>query len=150
MIPTEGRHKDDCMAVCLASVLEIPVEEIPDFYNENKDSVSWYVAIQKWLRKKGYHLYYTQCSPLQFAEFQKSKSLPDEAWPPRGYWLGRIARVEWIIDHEPYHVVVMKDHRCVYNPGATIKDTKSNDIFLVGYYLLTPLDPAKFQYEGDT
>jgi hypothetical protein len=148
MINAIPRHKNDCMAVSLASVLEIPIEEIPDFFEDKSyDAALWYAAIQKWLKKRGYHLYYTTCRPIQFAQFQTEKSEPDESWPPHGYWFARIARVEWIVDNEIYHVCVMKNHRCVYNPGGTVKGTKDNDIFLLGYYLLVPIDPAKFQHK---
>lgn len=147
MIPQKSRHESDCMAVCLASILEIPIEEIPDFFNDHKDAVSWYVGIQKWLNERGYHLFYASCAPIQFAEFQKSKSEPDESWPPKGYWLGRIARVETIVENGVFHSVVMKDHRCVYSPNSTFKALKENDVFLLGYYLLVPLDPVKFLYK---
>jgi hypothetical protein len=146
MIPQTPRHKNDCMAVCLSSVLEIPIEQVPDFFTDYKGAANWYGAISRWLKKHGWHLFYTDCAPLQFAEFQTESTAPDEAWPPSGYWFARIARVEWIVNNDVYHVVVMKDHKLILNPDGP-KKVKDNDIFILGYYLLVPLDP-KFHKEG--
>jgi hypothetical protein len=142
----EPRYNSDCVAACLASLLELRIEEVPEFWKAatgDKPSTRQYEAIRKWLVTKGYHYYYSEHSPKQFAEFQSGKFERGVSWPPRGYWLARITRVEWLIDDMPGHVVIMKGFKCVYNPSGTIKETKENDVFLTGYYLLVPLDPKE-------
>lgn len=139
------RHDSDCVAAVLASILETPIEEVPDFWKaaNKKDATSQYEATRKWLMTKGYHWYFATHEAVQFAEFQTRKFERGVSWPPRGYWIARITRVEWLIDDMPGHVVVMKNFKCVYNPSGTVKEATENDVFLVGYYLLVPLDPAK-------
>lgn len=136
------RSNTDCIASALATILEIPIEDVPEFYNEKVTATQQYENVRKWLARHGYHYYYSECHPRQFAEFQQQTFKRGESWPPRGYWLGRITRVEWLVDDMPGHVVVMKGFKCVFNPSGTVKATKDNDVFLTGYYLLVPLDPS--------
>lgn len=146
MIITQPRHINDCTGACIASILEFPIEKLPAFWEDSlkkQSAVKQYEDIREWLAERGWHFYYSQCSAKQFANFQKGKWKIGDSWPPRGYWIGEIARVDWIIDNEPKHVVVMEGFKCLYNPGGTVKETKEDDVFLVGYYLLTPIDPAK-------
>jgi hypothetical protein len=53
MKPTKQAKEDDCWSACLASLLEIPLELVPDFYHGN-DNDEQVVATQKWLKKLGY------------------------------------------------------------------------------------------------
>lgn len=139
------RHENDCVAAVIASLLELPINKIPDFWQHNKSdsAVRQYQAISRWLRGRGWHYYYSDIQPRQMSKFRTEKIGPGCSWPPRGYWIGRVARVEWLRDCEPSHVVVMKDRRCVYNPGAKYSnEVYEDDVWLVGYYLLVPLDPV--------
>lgn len=56
MIPvtqtTFGERKGNCFAACVASVLELPLEEVPNFCCENWDG-EWYQAFKGWLRARG-------------------------------------------------------------------------------------------------
>lgn len=149
MKKVKGRHEKDCTAACLAALLEIDINDLPDFFNENESAIEFYDSVRKWLARLGWHFYYAQCHARQFAEFQRQRTPPQDSWPPRGYWIGQIARVEWIVENMIYHAVVMNEHRCVFNPNGTIKQTKENDVFLVGYYLLTPIDPTKFKLKKE-
>jgi hypothetical protein len=140
------RHDHDCVASCYATILELPIEDVPDFWSDKVTAASQYDQERRWLAGRGFHLYFAECHARQFAEFQRKRTWEKaKSWPPRGYWIGQISRVDWIIDNEPNHVVVMKGYRCVHNPSGTLKQTKENDVFLIGYYLLVPLDPARSQ-----
>lgn len=140
------RHDSDCVAASLATILELPIDDVPDFWESAKKGANaQYEHVSKWLSERGFHYYYADCHARQFAEFQGGKWEKGNSWPPKGYWLGRISRVDSIIDNEPGHMVVMKGRRCVYNPSGSIKSTKDNDVFLIGYYLLVPLDPSRSQ-----
>lgn len=146
MKPVEMRHDSDCTACALAALLEVPIEEMPDFWKA-KDVSTFCAQIERWLRPRGYHWYYstyggTNCPFLR--DFAKEKrDSPTNSFPPRGYWIGRISSVDRLRDNDPCHVVVMKDHRPVFNPGGTVKEALDGPWFLIGYYLLVPLDPSK-------
>lgn len=139
----QPRHQSDCIAAVLASLLELPIEDVPDFWREgNTKPGRQYQQVRRWLVTQGYHWYFSECAPRQFSVFPTEESEPGNSWPPRGYWVGQIARVEWLRDYEPNHVVVMKNRRCVYNPSGTTRAVLEPDVWLIGYYLLVPLDPA--------
>jgi hypothetical protein len=68
---------------------------------------------------------------------------PANSFPPSGYWIAQISSVDRLRDNDPNHVVVMKGRRVVFNPGGSTKQALLGPWFLIGYYLLTPLDPTK-------
>lgn len=144
MKPVEPRHNSDCVATVLAAVLELPIEDVPDFWREGKTPAGWqYQAVRRWLAGQGYHWYYSECSPRHLAAFLTEEVEPGCSWPPRGYWIGQISRVEWLRDNDPTHVVVMKNRRCVFNPSGPTRQVLEPDVWLIGYYLLVPLDPVQ-------
>lgn len=135
------RHDSDCVAACLAAILEIPIEDVPDFWT-NVSPRKQHVKVAAWLRRHGFHWYYADIEPRQLLAFRSEEVEPTNTWPPRGYWVGRIARVEWLRDGEANHLVVMRDHRCVFNPGGSLSEVLEPDVWLIGYFLLVPLNPA--------
>lgn len=46
-----GDKEGNCFAACLASLLEIPLEDVPDFYAQHRSG--WYIAFNAWLRQFG-------------------------------------------------------------------------------------------------
>lgn len=142
MKPVEPRHGSDCVAAALAAILELPISEVPDFWTEGSADTQ-HRRVRAWLAKRGFHWYFSTVEPRQLRAFRTEKVEPGCTWPPRGYWLGQIARVEWLRDREPNHCVVMRDHRCVFNPSGKLSEVLEPDVWLIGYYLLVPLDPAR-------
>ncbi len=55
MKPTKQAKEDDCWSACLASLLEIPLELVPDFY-QGRNCDQQIEATQKWLKKLGFTL----------------------------------------------------------------------------------------------
>lgn len=47
--------RGNCYAACWASILEIPLEEVPRF-EELPDDGSWFMVTRRWLRTKGLQL----------------------------------------------------------------------------------------------
>lgn len=132
------------MASVLASLLEFSIDDMPDFWHEGKTVPGRQVQeVRRWLLDQGYHRYYGQCHPRHLSAFPSEKLSPSNSWPSRGYWIGQIARVEWLVDDDPNHVVVMKNRRCVFNPSGTLRAVLAPDVWLIGYYLLVPLDPME-------
>lgn len=143
MKPVDTRHDSDCVAAAIAAVLELPIDEMPDFWSASSNVVRWQRRISAWLAERGFHWYYSTIIPRQMRAFRTEKVEPGCTWPPRGYWIAQISRVEWLRDREPNHCVVMRDHRCVFNPSGKISEVLEPDVWLLGYYLLIPLDPAR-------
>ena len=46
----------NCMAACIASILEISIEEVPDFDMRN-DPGDWRIFWGPWLSEMGYHIF---------------------------------------------------------------------------------------------
>lgn len=46
----------NCMAACLASLLEIEITDVPKFEDEHEKE--WYFSVLKWLSSLGYYLVY--------------------------------------------------------------------------------------------
>lgn len=119
------------------------MNDMPDFWRDGQRAKTQYELVRRWLFDQGFHWYYSEVSPRQMCAFRHEKVERGCTWPPRGYWVGQIARVEWLRDDEPNHVVVMKDRRCVFNPSGTTRQVLEPDVWLIGYYLLVPLDPME-------
>lgn len=145
MKPVEPRHDSDCVAAALAAIFELPIEKVPDFWTGGETRRNQSERVRRWLAARGYHHYYSDyggddCPRLK--AFVAEKREPGCTFPPRGYWLAVISSVDRLRDGEPNHVVVMRDHRLVFNPSGTVKEALDGPWFLLGYYLLVPLDPA--------
>lgn len=50
---TKFGKEGNCFPACLASILEIPIEGIPNFQSENGE---WYFNYKKWFRRRGLDL----------------------------------------------------------------------------------------------
>lgn len=48
-----GLPGGNCMQACIASLLEIPLEEAPDVCNTTPEGESWLEALQEWLGPQG-------------------------------------------------------------------------------------------------
>lgn len=94
----------NCMSACLASILDIPLREIPNFTHFKE---RWYPEMWKWLGERGYELYYIyQIEKIDWDNFpgcipgwEKLKILPyymHNGKSPRGYghatvgWRGKM------------------------------------------------------------
>lgn len=65
---TKSKSKGEngnCLAASLASVLEIQIEEVPEFENMTKDT--WKNALFEWASKCGYAVRFTKNPPVGFA-----------------------------------------------------------------------------------
>lgn len=138
------RHASDCVAACLASILGLDISEVPDFWNLADNATEAYELERKWLNLRGYHLLFSSCDAISFIQLKKQGFQDGYSWPCRGYWMARMQSMQGQIDHEPGHVVVMRNCVCVFNPGATVKDLyERDDVFIVGHFVLSPLDPSE-------
>lgn len=110
---TFGYPEGNCWSACIASLLEMPVSEVPWFLGHD----DWYAAFAAWLRPHGYY-------PV---------TVPWSAeWCPEGYYIlgGRSPR------HS--HAVVARGREIVHDPHPSRDGLVSRE----DCTLLVPFDPA--------
>lgn len=52
MQTTFGEEKGNCLSACIASILELPIEEVPNFCEEDRED--WWRSCWTWLYSRGY------------------------------------------------------------------------------------------------
>lgn len=106
----------DCMAACVASILELPLEAVP-----NPQSDEWYKEWDAFLLPLNLRLIYFRPQ--------------EEGWAPPGYSIlaGKSPRGDWD------HAVVCYDGRIVHDPYPGRAGVTS----VVDYAVFMVLDPSK-------
>lgn len=122
-----GSPGGNCLQACLASVLELPLDDVPDFCNEHpgedEDASRWIKELAAWL--EGYEL---TCLVANMHE----GILP---WWTTLYWIagGKTHR-------RGYHSVVYKGQELAHDPHPDKVGLKAVEDAV----LLLPLDAAKW------
>lgn len=119
--PRSNGRAGNCMSACIASLLELPIAQVPYFMGtEGEPDDLWKKRINRWLAPHGFSFMY----------FKAARDFTQ--WPPGYYVLtGRSPR--------GLHAVVAKGDRIVHDPHPSRDGLKSVD----GFAILIPLDPAK-------
>lgn len=114
---------NNCFAACLASILELPLNQVPNFVVEHGES--WLLELLTWLRPMNLAVAYLEFNP----------SLP----LPGGY---AILTVQGGPTPEENHALVAFDGKVVWNPA---KHSKAWFAFGTELYwtVFTVLDPTK-------
>jgi hypothetical protein len=116
-----GNEEGNCFAACVASILELPMVQVPDFCANPADD--WFTPFEEWLAGRG--LFALTMAPPYTSEERDSM-------PPLPYIAG--GGYEGPTGNGP-HAVVHKRGRLLHNPNPTHegRDLASVDlaIFLV-------------------
>jgi len=129
MIPVDQRKSDDCYAACLASILEVPYEEVPDLsgYGVSHDpNGGWVKVIRDWLG--GYGL-----AVIQF------EHTTDTVLPGWQVMIGKSPHCGW------NHAVVAYEGEMVHDPHksrAGVLPLYENGNVAFEYFIV--IDPAKY------
>jgi hypothetical protein len=51
---TRFGSEGNCFSACVASIMDLPIDDVPNF--ENSGSGSWFVCASEWLAARGHHL----------------------------------------------------------------------------------------------
>lgn len=131
MIPVDqtkfGLPDGDCFAACVASLLEMPLSEIPNFNKPTEDA--WWFRFGEWMRVRGWH-------PVMLDNGGAGPGIAGPCFSlvggdsPRGV----------------LHQTIWKDGRMVHDPHPS-RDGLNNVSDVI---LLVPLDPAAFVYMGES
>jgi len=118
-------EQGNCWQACVASILEIPLEEA--FDNRQYTDKNWFDRFNEWLEKYG----------LACIAFDHSKDKPLTCSEIKGYAIMK-CKSETLYQGER-HVVIIKDQNVVHDPNPHA--TRQGDC--QGFYLFVPLDPAR-------
>lgn len=113
----------NCLMAAVASILEVPLESLPDVYDEEQRGLSWVTALQHALKPHG-------LVPVIYD--QASDHFPSIA--PKGYHIacGISPR-----DGKSHHAMVALDGVIVHDPHPTRAGT--TEIGITWWILLLPL-----------
>jgi len=121
VMQTEMGRRGNCFSACLASLFELGIADVPNFYDVGGDDAdAWWAAVRDWLRPRGFGVMSLSITPALLTKFE-------------GYFIvcGQSAR-----DLE--HATIWRDGAMVHDPHPSqqgIVEPTSVD-------LLYPLSPA--------
>jgi hypothetical protein len=118
---TFGFPGGNCFSACVASLLEVPLEDVPQFMGDTLDDDStWYERFREWLAPRSL---YPLCLKL------------GSEWVPPGFHIlsGRSPRHATAL-----HSVIALDARVVHDPHPSRAGLATRDDVIV----LIPMDPA--------
>lgn len=122
----DGRPYGDCIRACVASIFELPIEQVPHF--AAAEGNAWPRALARWL--KPFHL---------AADRDDYREQPSRDWPRRmydGWWIASV--VSENIEGAT-HAVVMHEDKVVHDPSPFPRRTP---YVFVGATWFCALDPA--------
>lgn len=118
-------ERGNCFQACVASILEIPLEEAFDC--RTWEDETWFDKFNDWLSKYG----------LVCIAFDHNDKKPLACTEIKGYAIME-CKSETLY-HGEYHVVVIKDQEVVHDPNPNAIRVGECQ----GFYLFVPLDPAR-------
>lgn len=115
-----GPSVGNCFAACVASVLEVPLADVPNFCEG--DTTDWFEKLRDWLRPRGFYAFGMKLS---------GRPGEPEGWYPEGLHIagGRSPR------HDCLHAVVAR--------GSEVHDPHPNRDGILDFVdttLIVPLD----------
>lgn len=113
----------NCVAACIASILELPLDCVPDNRDENK---SWYIEMEQWLNEKGLGLVIVPYEPTK------------ETFPENAYIMAA-TKSTTLKNPDDGHLVVIYNGQIVHDPNPKAESTGEVEEL----WFLIPLDPAK-------
>ena len=116
----------DCMSACIASVLELSLEDVPNFMEAGEEG--WWDAMQVWLGLRGF----------AYVEINAT-GLPSLSRPEIGIPDDQVYFVVGISPRETPHVVLYKGNKLAHDPNPAGTGLVRGSV--LGF--LVPLCPAK-------
>lgn len=118
----------NCFAACLASLFEVPIDSIPDFW-ESETSDGWWRSVRAWLADRGYGVMCVTCNDSgwleSFTGWMIVSGKSDRGLNHATLWRGGVMR------HDPH-------------------PSRAGLVKLETVDLLYPLDPSKLVYSAPT
>lgn len=132
MIPVEqrklyvpGEQTGDCWKCCIASILELPYEDVPHFVEEaERDFSSYWNATQEWLRARGFVLatFWLRGLDKPLLNIHDREDI-DYHFSAPGHWIGAVVSPRKTPEGENIsHVVVMNGSEIAFDPHPARDD----------------------------
>jgi hypothetical protein len=139
---TEGDERGDCFRCCIAAVLQIPAENVPNFNDGSQDAEA-----QKWLNARGYVMIHVKggghYAGINFPRY--GKTVDDKTEEHAKFPIivcGPTVRTKKPGQH---HATVWVNGKMVYDPHPS----EAGLIWVVDNYMIVPMfEPAPTLY-GD-
>lgn len=152
----------DCVKCCIASILELPYEDVPHFVaREVRDAEGkalwWFEGVNHWLRERGYPLrLHHWTNSLTAAEvFARREAIglqPGESMPALdmyrasphpdrhdGWWIASVISENF---EQSTHAIVMNGDMVAFDPSATPRRTP---YAFIGGNIFVATDPARWR-----
>ena len=128
----ETGERGDCLKCCLASLLELPYEEVPHFVAMGD---RWFIEEMNWLASRNWQIFQ--------AFFTVDENDPTKlSGYTVGYWLAGVTSLRTRSDGSHIsHMVVMKDNEIAFDPHP---DRAQGHLGFETGEILIPVDPARF------
>lgn len=156
----DGVLPGDCVKCCVASILELPYEDVPHFVarevcNADGKPLEWDQGINHWLSERGYPLHYLihrHCKTAAevFEERERLGIQPGESMPAvsmykaskfpdrlKGYWIASVISENF---EDSTHAVVMHEREVVFDPSTKPRRTPYE---FIGWGAFVATDPAR-------
>ena len=119
-----GKKDGNCFQACVASVMEMKLDDVPDFCNIYSED-TWYIEFAKWLEQ--FNLSSVMINVTK--SMIESSDLFDVCC--KGYHIAGVST-----SHDTKHAIVIKDGDMVFNPNIndkkeyTTKDIEDVQVFV--------------------
>jgi hypothetical protein len=124
VMQTELGRRGNCFAACLASLFEVPLDEVPGFVED----ASWWYQATDWVRDRlGFEL-------VALSPSTSRARLSQQAWTPIGYAILSCGRGPSPLTNP--HAVLTLDGVIIHNPEASIYPVA--DPVVLKWFILTP------------
>ena len=122
---TFGHPGGNCFSACVASIMELSLEQVPYFMAAPEDR--WYARFEAWLERRGLY-------PLMLP-------IPDgpRGWAPSGYHILSGNSPRKPEDPEALHSVVGYHGRILHDPHPS----RAGLLSWIDTIVLVPMDPSK-------
>lgn len=154
----DGVLPGDCVKCCVASILELPYEDVPHFVNREVNDadgkpLDWYSGVNHWLRERGYPLWlhtwrHHKTSTEVFAERERRGLQPGEPMPANankfpdpigGYWIASVISENF---EDSTHAIVMLNDQVAFDPSTRPRRTPYE---FIGWGVFVATDAARFK-----
>lgn len=76
-----GMPSGNCMEACIASLLEVPLSDVPDLGDKKDSDWEWcQIVLTNWLVTQGFWWVDFSIGDEKYADFFKKHRIPDNAW----------------------------------------------------------------------
>ena len=121
---TDFGSKGNCMSACLASVFELDITDVPNFFVVGgEDAENWWTACRSWLRQRGFGVMSLQVTAETLSQFEGIFVVCGKS--PRG----------------TEHAVVFQNGKVIHDPHPD----RGGVVEVTAVDMLYPLDPSKFK-----